>query len=198
MNLHKDEILYILLALLVFFNSCGRSNDGGGSSASSQSTATPTSFYVNDVKELMPCNAQSSGFLAYVKGTSQFMACDGSNWAQVELKGKDGTSGTNGKDGTPVASNIWFDAVSGKTWLIPSLSVAFDAGQCNGNGYRIPGGSELVLAIQRGLLAKSATKYAWADSGADSYCMQATCQSGETAGMKNINQATAGHYCVSP
>jgi hypothetical protein len=205
-TLYKIGFAVMILLQAAMILSCGSS---GGANAGAETNAkanTPvTSYYVDSASDLMPCVNSAKHFLVYVKESDQFMACDGTNWNTVNVKGKDGkdgiagAQGASGSAGAPVASNMWYDAVSGKSWLIPSLALDFSTSQCSGNGYRIPSAAELVTAIQRGLLAKTTTQFAWADNGASNYCIQTTCLNGSIhAGDKDPNGASAGHYCVSP
>jgi hypothetical protein len=56
-----------------------------------------------DTAEALPaCSSEHKGWLAYIKDSAQFQACDGFVWSAVDLKGKDGEAGKEGvagKDG---------------------------------------------------------------------------------------------------
>jgi hypothetical protein len=61
-----------------------------------QQTQQWGSLMLDNAAALPQCNAERKGWLAYLKDSAQFQACDGSAWATVDIKGKDGA---NGKDG---------------------------------------------------------------------------------------------------
>jgi hypothetical protein len=83
---------------------CG--SEGSGKKFDTPSPATAPeqwSSVMLDTAEALPaCSPERKGWLAYIKDSAQFQACDGSVWSAVDLKGKDGEAGKEGvagKDG---------------------------------------------------------------------------------------------------
>lgn len=110
------KILTVVLAVLAAAG-CG---SGGGSdkpgfngkdgaerdTAEKAPEVTASSYLVATEGELPKCESKSKGWLVYVQEASNFRACNGTEWAVVDIKGKDGKDGAAGKDGK--------DGVAGK------------------------------------------------------------------------------------
>lgn len=153
------------LTLALTLNACGSS--GGSDSGSptvttDKKTAQPsgvtTSYYVGSEADLKACDDSSRGSLAYVQNTANFEACLASGWTVVNVKGKDGASGTTGAAGTPTAINQWYNGIDGKTWIMSTQMMAPAAsdaqnGCSQGSNYRVPTKTEIVFALAHGLKA---------------------------------------------
>lgn len=141
---------------------------------------------VSALKNAPECNAIKKYVLVYVKEDAKFYNCNGSNYETVDIKGAKGdqglagskgdtgaqgtagTNGTNGVDGAPTPSNVWYDPVTGNTWLIGGLHGNYLGYQntCAGqNGYRAATRTETHTAQAHGIWSKvmtqTSTIYAW-------------------------------------
>jgi hypothetical protein len=154
--------LFKLLIILSLY-SCGTDTSSSGNSPGNESKKEDklsTSYYVDKEDDLVACDNTRKGNLAYVKQTSEFKACIEGGWTTVNVKGKDGvsgTNGTNGKDGTPVSSNQWYDAITGKMWIMTTIVTSLTGwsnsmSACTGN-YQMPSPSEISLALIHGMKA---------------------------------------------
>jgi hypothetical protein len=101
------------------------------------------------------CGKANETQVAYIRDEKQWYLCNESNWididAPVETKSIAGRDGTNGDDGTTVTTNNWFDAVTGKLWLIgANVHVIYVDSACVAP-WRLPTSAEALGAMQRGL-----------------------------------------------
>lgn len=88
----------LILLLVISFNmSCGRSKGGGGG------VQAPSTDYsagiVATATDLPPCDTANKGKLIYLKDQAEFQTCDGSEWATINLKGEKGDPGEKGSTG---------------------------------------------------------------------------------------------------
>lgn len=154
-----------LLITINLISSCGTDNSGSGSASTTDNreTGVSTSYYVASEKDLIACDSNRRGYLAYVKDTAEFKACLEAGWTTVDVKGKDGakgSTGSNGAAGTMVSGNQWYDAVTTKMWVMTNINTSLtgftDAqSTCTGT-YRIPTQAEAQAALAHGMGTQSA------------------------------------------
>jgi hypothetical protein len=190
------------------------------------------SMMIDSEADLPSCDDSRKRQLVYIKETSQFKACSNSKWEVVSIKGEKGdkgdtgvagpqgstgaqgvagTNGTNGTNGTVVNSNMWYDTIDKKYWLIPSVektaTIANATASCGTSDYRLPTYSELLNAVGRGLRtaadAISAPKegfiekngsegvlITWVDVGSGRNFSEQYVRTG------NVMDGSAGFYCI--
>lgn len=204
------KLLHILITATLL-SACGKDDSSGGSNDSSgqkdekRSSDVPnisTSYYVNSVDDLVACDNQRKGFLAFIKKTNEFKACVDEGWVTVDLKGKDGKdgkdgkNGTDGKDGSVVSPNVYYDAIAKKNWYIGG-SGAFDANRC-GSEYRYPTEQEARDLYQNGVIpglqAKGITTIA-----TGIYINKNNMESGwyyNNNTQSVSSSSSAAHYCI--
>lgn len=165
----------VILALVACGEKSNSTNDATkqmeSALAQAQNTETTTSvenktLYFNTKSDLSECNDQTKNWLVYVKDEEAFYTCDQGEWAQVEIKGrdgsngKDGENGTNGKDGKSTVvsdafENYWVNPANQDLWLFVGQVVEAraygNAGGCP-EGFSLPDTAELNEALQGGLL----------------------------------------------
>lgn len=90
--------------------------DQSAAPAQGQGGGNPA-YYLATLDELPSCDDEHRRWLAYVAEASAFYHCAADGWQVVDLKGKDGSAGKDGRDGTEV-DNTWRDPVTGRTWLV--------------------------------------------------------------------------------
>lgn len=204
------------------------------SQAKTSAVDVSDALYIATDSDLPECTDKNTKQLVYVEDSRVFKHCSKGEWKIAEIvvkdgkdglagkdgsNGKDGTNGvngTNGKDGTTVNGNMWYDPVTKKYWLIPSVATCFfsscgftEPTYCQGD-YRLPYQDELQLAVGRGLKsaadALGAPKEGWVTQrdASDSGAFQ-TVGNGVVIGERYVrdNAVTAqtgdniaGQYCI--
>jgi hypothetical protein len=92
----------ITLAALATLTACGSEKTETKFEAAPQPAQQPQqwgSLMLDNAAALPACSAERKGWLAYLKDQAVFQACDGSAWAAVDIKGKDGAAGKDGEAG---------------------------------------------------------------------------------------------------
>ncbi len=155
------KILNLIVATQILV-ACGSDDSGSSSSAvdNRQETGVSTSYYVASEKDLVVCDSSRRGYLAYVKDTAEFKACLEAGWTTVDVKGKDGKSGSNGAAGTMVSGNQWYDPITTKMWVMTNINTTLtgftDAQSTCSGTYRIPTQAEAQAALGHGMGTQSA------------------------------------------
>lgn len=199
----------LLVTLFVLFG-CGR--DDGGEAAETKSDSQKssngedkiTSIALESKEDLPACNEETKHMLAYIIDSEIFMTCQGTSWVEIEIKGKDGENGVDGKDGSNAQAepdlplNSWIDPFTSREWVLVG------SGQCPTTkeyapGCFIPDYVAALEAASHGLLGKvnelSLPTNFWANDG--------VC-SGLNAYFVNLNSTTkamqphatlSGIYC---
>ncbi len=123
---------------------------------------------LEDTKDLPACDRSNERQLAFIKKTEQFFACTDGTWAEVPVKGKDGSGGAKGDsgaqgpvgpqgpkgdDGKPVSPNEWFDPMTQDRWLLASATTqaVLDHYPPCSDGWRLGTREEVRAAVQHGL-----------------------------------------------
>lgn len=165
----------IAIIVAIILSSCGSANDGSGdsfqvagsqvkpspSTAPDQTHAMQTAELYNLETDLPDCDASNKGALAYLIVREQFQACDGSQWAVVNIRGEKGDPGVDGK---PIPTTEWNDPVTGKLWMITgSISTSATFGACGETEWRDPTLQEMKTACAHGLFQRFPGQYAWSD-----------------------------------
>lgn len=163
---------HLLITLLVINIGCGSSDQAATPKDTEKIEPTRLqSIAIADVADLPECDKRNETQLAYIKSDKEFYVCESADWVKLDdipstteiLKGQDGNNGndgingTNGSDGETITTNNWFDAVTGKLWLIGAIgSYAAAEGVCI-DPWRLPTKDEALAATQRGLGVASNT-----------------------------------------
>ncbi len=163
------------------------------------------------VEALPACSTAEEGWIVYLKPESQLEACEGGQWAVIDLKGKDGAQGQNGKDGAagqagaagaqgpaakPLAANIWADPVTGTYWFLGGASNSRDSTACTGD-WRSPQPGELNIASSHGMYGAFASligSNAAFDCGWAAYADGTSSQAGVKPGTSNCWQGQPGGH----
>lgn len=125
----------VLLAAIV---GCGTEEKGAETKA--EIAPTSTAQLIDSIDQLQECGESIKGNLVYVVSESGFKYCDGTDWADIDLRGSDGADGS---DTTVVAE------------CIPSITVAVGyevkSGCFEDDGgmkqfYRLQGDTEWLLS----------------------------------------------------
>jgi hypothetical protein len=117
---------------------------------------TNQSYLVKTKADIKPCMKDLDGQLIYVIDTKVFFTCQDSDWIEVDIGGKDGINGSDGKDGadTVVSENQWVDPMTGSIVAIGGLTYYSD---CN-NGWRTidesENAKEAFAVISHGIIDK--------------------------------------------
>jgi hypothetical protein len=146
----------LTIAALLVITACGTENDDKATKSDAAAEKQKLQSIALKTKDDLPsCNKANDTQLAYIRDEKQFYVCESSDWVAVdppiEAKSVNGRDGSNGEDGTTVTTNNWFDAVTGKLWLIGAVVhiSAIDAA-CIAP-WRLPTAAEALGAMQRGL-----------------------------------------------
>lgn len=170
--------ILILLALLL--QACGKddantSNNKTEATKTEPSTSTssdPAQYAVaiDQLADAPSCNSNKKYLLIYVKSSGLFYSCNGSTYDSIDIKGKDGkagndgvagvkgetgSTGATGPAGSPTPSNVWYDSITSKYWLIGGLysNYLFYQNSCTGN-YRTATKTETSTAMSHGIWSK--------------------------------------------
>lgn len=134
---------------------CGR-DESNSSNAATAEKPTLQSIAIASMGDLPECSEANNTQLAYIKDEKAFYVCEGNDWniiddAPVEVLTVKGKNGSNGSDGATVTTNNWYDAVTGKLWLIgANVHYSVISTSCV-SPWRLPTKQEALAAAQRGL-----------------------------------------------
>ncbi len=113
------------------------------------------------VETLPTCTDSQEGWIVYLKPAQELEACEGGQWAVIDVKGKDGAKGADGKNGEvgttgaagpaakPLVANIWSDPITSAYWF---LGGSGDQTACTGD-WRAPTAGEMGDASLHGIYA---------------------------------------------
>jgi hypothetical protein len=178
-----------IIALTLILVACGKDEEA----VSTRDTERPVltekqadenvSFYAATDADVPACTSKNTGILVYVESTQTFRACQASGYVTVQIKGKDGVSGSNGKDAPVMQQNQWIDSITGNTWLFASSGSQGTASSTCVGDYRLAQVAELQAACYSGIFSVYTQKmgslpYPQAWTGNGGYFISTACTSG--------------------
>ncbi|MCP3684730.1 MAG: hypothetical protein GY861_18840 [bacterium] len=210
------------LTLVVFmFTNCGQDTSSKELPSTSENPSEEisevksyNSLYIKSEKDIPECLEENEGQLIYLSYKEVFSHCESLSWVLVDLTGKPGLDGENGAEGLAgvdgidgldtlePATNVWYDAIDNKQWLIGgegfwNIGVnPWHESVCTGD-WRNPTDEEAQSARLHGIFDKSAlingpTKM-WLDEidVDDALCISAISGGSIQAKLTNI-----GYFCI--
>jgi hypothetical protein len=162
-------IIFLTCLILGVLTSCGSDEGNGAGNGTSEVAITEEKSTPEGAEkghhialatsaDLPVCDTNNKDQLAYIIEEDVFYVCS-TEWAVIDIQGKDGKDGADGKDGVtqikeipaPNRLNYWNDAQTGLEWFLGGQGLYAAALSSCQSGYRLPTVAESETAVYHGI-----------------------------------------------